>query len=106
MGEWTEVASANRGVLGSLANEEDVEEEPADDVEPAERVRAGVRLRAIGRFFSSWIAMLARLWLETARERKKRPVFGVDKGQSYGVWRWHGTVCKAWSRKEFKGRVR
>lgn len=53
MGEWTVVASANRGVLGGFASDEDVELESVEDTEVADIVRAGVRLRAAGRFFSS-----------------------------------------------------
>lgn len=59
MGEWTAVASAKRGVLGGLASDEDVDDDEFEDVEPADIVRAGVRLRAVGRFFSSLIAMAA-----------------------------------------------
>jgi hypothetical protein len=50
-GEWMLVASANRGVLGGL---------PMDDVEEEESVdddRTGWRLRAAGRFLSSFIAI-------------------------------------------------
>jgi hypothetical protein len=50
-GEWMLVASANRGVLGGL---------PIDDVEEEESVdddRTGWRLRAAGRFLSSFIAI-------------------------------------------------
>lgn len=46
-GEWTEVASAKRGVRGPLSDELSVE------VESEVLVRAGVRLRAAGRLFSS-----------------------------------------------------
>lgn len=46
MGEWTEVASAKRGVRGGFRDE--VEEEESVELE-----RAGVRLRAAGRRFSS-----------------------------------------------------
>lgn len=53
MGEWTAVASANRGVLSGLASDEDVDDEFAVDIELADMVRMGVRFRANGRFFSS-----------------------------------------------------
>jgi len=53
MGEWTAVASANRGVLGGFASDDDVEFESVEDTEPADMVRAGVRFKARGRFFSS-----------------------------------------------------
>jgi len=59
MGEWTAVASAKRGVLGGLASDEEVDDEETEDAEPADIVRAGVRFRAVGRFFSSLIAMAA-----------------------------------------------
>jgi len=53
IGEWTVVASANRGVLGGFASDDDVEFESVEETEPADMVRAGVRFRAVGRFFSS-----------------------------------------------------
>jgi hypothetical protein len=53
MGEWTAVASAKRGVLGGLANDDDVDVESVVETELADMVRIGVRFRAIGRFFSS-----------------------------------------------------
>lgn len=53
MGEWTAVASANRGVLGGLASDDDVDVESVVETELADMVRTGVRFRAIGRFFSS-----------------------------------------------------
>jgi hypothetical protein len=53
MGEWTAVASANRGVLGGFASDDDVDAESVVDTELADMVRAGVRFRAVGRFFSS-----------------------------------------------------
>lgn len=53
------MASAKRGVLGGFASDEDVDDEETEDVEPADMVRAGVRFRAVGRFFSSFIAMAA-----------------------------------------------
>jgi hypothetical protein len=53
MGEWTAVASANRGVLGGFASDDDVDVESVVDTELADMVRIGVRLRAVGRFFSS-----------------------------------------------------
>lgn len=46
MGEWTDVASAKRGVRGGLS-------EFVDDVESEVSDRAGVRFRAVGRLFSS-----------------------------------------------------
>jgi hypothetical protein len=45
MGEWTDVASAKRGVRGTLS---ELSDEELEDV----AVRACVRLRAAGRFFS------------------------------------------------------
>lgn len=59
MGEWTAVASANRGVLGGFASDEDVEDVDTEDVDPADMERAGVRFRAVGRFLSSLIAIAA-----------------------------------------------
>jgi len=53
MGEWTAVASANRGVLGGFASDDDVDVESVVDTELADMVRIGARLRAAGRFFSS-----------------------------------------------------
>ena len=53
MGEWTAVASANLGVLGGLASDDDVDVESVVETELADMVRTGVRFRAIGRFFSS-----------------------------------------------------
>lgn len=53
MGEWTVVASAKRGVLGGLANDDDVDVESEVETELADMVRTGVRFRASGRFFSS-----------------------------------------------------
>ena len=47
------MASANRGVLGGFASDDDVDVESVVETELADMVRAGVRLRAIGRFFSS-----------------------------------------------------
>ena len=59
------MASANRGVLGGFASDEDVEEVEAEEFEPADMVRAGVRFRAVGRFLSSLIAMAASsVWQE------------------------------------------
>lgn len=51
MGEWTEVASAKRGVRGCFRDEE----------ESVELERVGVRLRAAGRRFSSRELVLVRL---------------------------------------------
>lgn len=53
IGEFTAVASANRGVLGGLAKDEDVDEESVEEMEPADLVRIGARFKAVGRFFSS-----------------------------------------------------
>jgi len=55
MGEWTDVASANRGVRGGFSEES--EEEELEEPE-----RAGVRFRAAGRRFSSRIAMARLNW--------------------------------------------
>lgn len=53
IGEWMLVASANRGVLGALANDD------ADDVDESEDVdRIGVRFKAVGRFLSSVCSMV------------------------------------------------
>ena len=51
MGEWTEVASANRGVRGGFSEE-------VEDEESVESERVGVRLRAAGRRFSSYERVL------------------------------------------------
>jgi len=40
-----------------LANDDDVDDEPFEDVDPADMVRAGVRFRATGRLFPSSTAM-------------------------------------------------
>jgi len=71
MGEETAVASANRGVLGGFASDEDVDDVDTEDADPADMVRAGVRFRAIGRFFSSLIAMAASssMWRVDNKER-------------------------------------
>ena len=53
-GEWTEVASANRGVRGGFRDE-------VEEVESVELERAGLRLRAAGRRFSSVRARVSRL---------------------------------------------
>lgn len=50
IGEWTAVASAKRGVLGGLS-EDDVDDESVD------AVRTGVRFKARVRFFSWLIAI-------------------------------------------------
>jgi hypothetical protein len=68
------VASANRGVLGGFASDEDVEDVEAEEFDPADMVRAGVRFRAVGRFFSSLIAMAASsssVWRGDNKESKE-----------------------------------
>lgn len=68
------MASANRGVLGGFASDEDVDEVDAEEFEPADMVRAGVRFRAVGRFLSSLIAMAASLssmWQGDNKESKE-----------------------------------
>jgi len=52
-GEWTAVASANRGVLGGFPNDDDVDVESVVETELADMVRMGARFRAVGRLFSS-----------------------------------------------------
>ena len=51
MGEWTDVASAKRGVLWGFSRDDEDEDESKD------AVRTVTRLRPAGRFFSSRIAM-------------------------------------------------
>jgi len=83
------VASAKRGVLGGLASEDDVDEEEVEDVDPADMVRAGVRFKAVGRFLSSWIAIVAGRIARDNKERKKKPVFDVGTSYArggYGTW--------------------
>lgn len=53
MGEYTVVASANRGVLGGFSEDVVVYDPSVDDD------RDGVKLRAAGRFFSSCDAIVA-----------------------------------------------
>jgi hypothetical protein len=60
-GEWTAVASANRGVLGGLARDDEVDELSVDVPELADMVLTGWRFRACGRFLSSWGAMATTL---------------------------------------------
>lgn len=55
-GEWMLVASANRGVLGGLPSDDVVE------VESDEAFRTGSRLRAAGRFLSSFKPMATRVY--------------------------------------------
>jgi hypothetical protein len=92
MGEWTAVASANRGVLGGLASDDDVESEFVVETELADMVRAGVRFKASGRLFSSkpmvvedsdvgnaasrfFIVLLMRKAYMERRSGRKKPVF-------------------------------
>lgn len=57
-GEWILVASANRGVLGGLPNDDVV------DVESEEVFLTGSRLRAAGRLLSSFKPMATRLFVD------------------------------------------
>ena len=120
------VASANRGVLGGFASDDDVELESVVETEVADIVRAGVRFRAVGRFFPSrpmvgdngspsklsvfflcynsfCFFSLARICNRTNKGRK-RPVFASSRQALHGRTRMKRSteaVGKLWkSRRE------